>query len=47
MDNMEFSDSNELRCEEHCVYEWVDCVEELQGAAICKTRERNCFGECA
>ena len=46
MDRMEIPDPEELRCEEKCVYDWVDCVDELDGAAICKTRERNCFGEC-
>lgn len=40
-------EEEDLRCEEKCVYEWVNCVEELDGAAICKTRERNCFGDCS
>ena len=47
MENKESLDREDLRCEEKCVIEWVDCVEELDGSAICKTRERNCFGECS
>lgn len=46
MDKLDFTDEYELRCEEKCAYEYVKCVEELDGSAICKTRERNCFGEC-
>jgi hypothetical protein len=34
------------RCEEKCALEWVECVEKEGGAMICKTRERNCFGDC-
>ncbi len=36
-----------LQCEVKCVYEWVECIEEEDGAAICKTRERNCFNDCS
>lgn len=36
----------DLRCEEACVYNWVDCMEAEDGASICKTWERNCFDEC-
>ena len=38
--------SDELRCEEKCVYERVECEDALDGAAICITRERNCYDEC-
>jgi hypothetical protein len=41
-----FKTDEVLRCEEKCVYEWVRCVEEEDGASICKTRERNCYNEC-
>jgi hypothetical protein len=34
------------RCEERCSLDFVQCVEEKDGASICKTRERNCFNEC-
>ena len=44
-DNVLFN-QEEPRCEEKCVLEWVDCVEIENGSARCKTRERNCFGEC-
>jgi hypothetical protein len=37
---------SDLRCEESCVLEWVQCVEQEDGASICKTRERNCFNDC-
>jgi hypothetical protein len=37
---------SDLRCEEVCVFEWVECVEQEDGASICKTRERNCFNDC-
>lgn len=47
MKKTEFPDWDELRCEEKCVYEWVDCEEELEGSAICKTRERGCIGDCS
>jgi len=36
----------DMRCEEACALEWVRCVEAEDGAAICKTRERDCFNEC-
>jgi hypothetical protein len=45
-DNVIFSKEN-LRCEEKCVFEWVDCVETENGSSICKTRERNCFDDCS
>ena len=45
-DNVLFS-KEELRCEEKCVYEWVDCVDTEDGSSICKTRERNCYDECS
>ena len=38
--------SDDLRCEEKCVYEWVACMENEDGSFICKTRERNCFNDC-
>ncbi len=37
---------SDLRCEEVCVFEYVECVEQEDGASICKTRERNCFDDC-
>lgn len=37
---------SDLRCEEVCVLDWVECFEQEDGAAICKTRERNCFNDC-
>lgn len=33
-------------CESRCVDEFVECIEAEDGATICKTRERNCLGEC-
>ncbi len=33
-------------CDSRCVSEFVECMENENGAAICKTRQRNCFGEC-
>jgi SET domain-containing protein len=36
----------DYRCESRCVEEFVECIETEEGASICKTRERNCFGEC-
>lgn len=47
MDDNVFFSPDELRCEEKCVYEWVDCVETEDGSSICKTREQNCFEECS
>lgn len=47
MEDKVFFSKEELRCEEKCVYEWVDCVETEDGSSICKTRERNCFDECS
>lgn len=45
--NDEFiTNTEDWRCEERCVLEWVACVETEDGASICKTHERNCFGEC-
>ena len=34
-------------CDSRCVYEFVECMDNEEGAAICKTRERNCFSECS
>lgn len=34
------------RCEEKCVYDWVNCMEDEDEASICKVRENNCFSEC-
>ena len=34
-------------CESRCVEEFVECIEAEDGALICKTRERNCLGECS
>ena len=34
-------------CNNRCVLEYVDCVEQEDGASICKTRERNCLEECS
>jgi hypothetical protein len=39
-------DSDGYRCEERCTLERAECVEKEDGAAICKTRERNCVDEC-
>jgi len=39
-------DRDDLRCEEKCVYEWVDCVDAEDNSSICRTRELNCFSEC-
>jgi hypothetical protein len=47
MEDNSFFSREELRCEEKCVYEWVDCVETENGSTICKTRERNCFDDCS
>ena len=33
-------------CGVKCVYDWIQCSEDEGGAAICKTREYNCFDEC-
>lgn len=33
-------------CDNRCVLEYVECVEQEDGASICKTRERNCLEEC-
>ena len=38
--------SDDLRCEEKCAYEYVECVDTEDGASICKTRERNCYDDC-
>lgn len=38
--------TEDLRCEEKCVYRWAECMEDEEGAPICKTRERNCFDDC-
>lgn len=40
-----FSD-DEIRCEDKCTLEWVECVEQEDGALICRTHERNCFSDC-
>lgn len=37
---------DDWRCEERCSLAWVECVEQENGASICKTRERNCFQDC-
>ena len=37
----------EFDCDSRCVYEYIECIEEEDGASICKTRERNCFEECS
>ena len=46
MEDKPILNPDDLECEDKCVLEWVDCVELEGGASICKTRERNCFGEC-
>jgi hypothetical protein len=46
MAELDFLTDEELRCEEKCVYEYVECVEAEDGASIYKTRERNCFNDC-
>ena len=33
-------------CDSRCVSEYVECIDKEDGATICKTRERNCLGEC-
>jgi hypothetical protein len=33
-------------CESRCVTEFVECMDAEDEASICKTRERNCMGEC-
>jgi hypothetical protein len=33
-------------CDSRCVSEYVECIDKEDGASICKTRERNCLGEC-
>ena len=33
-------------CDSRCVIEYVECIEQEDGASICKTREQNCFDEC-
>ncbi|MFZ3048789.1 MAG: hypothetical protein WA151_22975 [Desulfatirhabdiaceae bacterium] len=47
MNDTELFNTDDLRCDEKCVLEWVTCVDELDGSAICKTRENRCFEECS
>jgi len=46
MEESKKSPKVDYRCESRCVEEFVECIETEEGASICKTRERNCFGEC-
>ena len=47
MSESSYEAMQEMRCEEACALEWVQCVEDEDGAAICKTRERNCLSDCS
>jgi hypothetical protein len=33
-------------CDSRCAMEFVACMDAEEEALICKTRERNCRGEC-
>jgi hypothetical protein len=33
-------------CDSRCVNDFVECIEQEDGASICRTRERNCLEEC-
>jgi len=33
-------------CDIRRVNEYVECIEQEDGASICRTRERNCLDEC-
>lgn len=46
MENDHTIDQEDWRCEEKCTLAWVECMDHEDRAAICKTRERNCFEEC-
>ena len=46
MEHASSMNMDDWRCEERCTLEWVRCVENEDGASICKTRERNCFSAC-
>jgi len=37
---------NDLRCEEKCAYNWVDCEESRNDDPICRTLKNNCLEEC-
>ncbi len=33
-------------CDNQCVLEYVECIENEEGASICKIRKENCLDEC-